>query len=320
MRKIVIGLAIVGALAFAGWQLVGGAAGVVDVALPAFPDYPPPAERLTAGAEGPPLLRLDHALRLRRPDRDLSHATPTSGRGTLFLPAEASPGSPAPAMVLLHGSGGISPGREMETAEWLASQGIAGFVVDYYDPRGVTPETNYMLRVLSITEFGRGGRRLWRAPPALVPPGPRPRAHRRDGVLVRRHGDAARHGRARAARAGARPPGLRGPRRRLRPLLPGLGHPRDERGPAPDPPRHRGRLQRPGRLRRARGRAAGTGNPGDGPRLRRRRPRLGGRRPARARPRPTWRAARSPTTRRATRTSRAATSRSIRPAHREPSD
>jgi dienelactone hydrolase len=83
----------------------------------------------------------------------MSQAIPTTGVGTLMLPDAASPGSPVPAMIVVHGSGGISPGREMEYGKLLAANGIAAFVIDYYLPRGATEDVNYMLRVLSITEF-----------------------------------------------------------------------------------------------------------------------------------------------------------------------
>ena len=83
----------------------------------------------------------------------MDDARPTTGVGALFLPDEATPEHPVPAMVLLHGSGGITPGREMEYGTLLERHGIAAFVVNYYAPRGITDETPYMLRVLSVTEF-----------------------------------------------------------------------------------------------------------------------------------------------------------------------
>ncbi len=56
-------------------------------------------------------------------------------------------------MVILHGSGGISPGREHEYAKLLKENGIAAVAVDYYQPRGVTEDTNYMMKVNAVTEF-----------------------------------------------------------------------------------------------------------------------------------------------------------------------
>ena len=75
-----------------------------------------------------------------------------TGKGTLFMPANASVENPVPAMIILHGSGGIKEGREFEYAKLFADSGIAGFVVDYYSPRGITEETSYLHKTLSATE------------------------------------------------------------------------------------------------------------------------------------------------------------------------
>jgi dienelactone hydrolase len=123
-------------------------------AVPPFPDFPSPVTDLSSGQSGEIYYATSTPF-----DLDVLLAdherTPTTGFGTLFLPdaADASDAAPVPAMVVLHGSGGISKGREMEYGELLASNGIAAFVVNYYTPRGVTEETNYMIRVLSVTEF-----------------------------------------------------------------------------------------------------------------------------------------------------------------------
>ena len=54
--------------------------------------------------------------------------------GSLALP----PGNaPAAAMVIMHGSGGIRPGREEAWAERLAALGVATFIVDSFTPRGI---------------------------------------------------------------------------------------------------------------------------------------------------------------------------------------
>jgi dienelactone hydrolase len=145
---ILIGLVAVGVVAFFG---LGGTTGLMARALPEFPDLPAPAERLGADAAG-----VIHFASSTPYDLDvildgMRHAIPTTGQGTLFLPDRASPDSPVPAMVLLHGSGGINPGRELPMGRLLADHGIAAFVIDYYLPRGVGDQTNYMLRV--VTEF-----------------------------------------------------------------------------------------------------------------------------------------------------------------------
>ena len=73
--------------------------------------------------------------------------------GDGFSPAGASAAQPVPAMVILPGSGGISPGREEEYAKLLNRHGIAAFIVEYYEPRGMTSDFSYMLRSGSVTEF-----------------------------------------------------------------------------------------------------------------------------------------------------------------------
>lgn len=123
----------------------------VKRAVPEFPKLPAPAANLTAERDGGIYYQtstpFDLDVLLADPDR-----LPTTGFGTLFLPREVGE-DPVPAMVVLHGSGGISKGREMEYGQLLADNGIAAFVIDYYLPRGVDDETPYMLRVLSVTEF-----------------------------------------------------------------------------------------------------------------------------------------------------------------------
>ncbi|MBK6289861.1 MAG: dienelactone hydrolase family protein [Gammaproteobacteria bacterium] len=80
-------------------------------------------------------------------------ATPTTGLGYLTVPEAASAQHPVPAMIILPGSGGISPGREREYAELLMRNGIASFVLEYYLPRGMTPDFPYLVRTSNVTEF-----------------------------------------------------------------------------------------------------------------------------------------------------------------------
>jgi dienelactone hydrolase len=55
--------------------------------------------------------------------------------GTLLLPAE--PAARVPAMVVAHGSSGVSDGREGWWARQLVSVGVATFVIDSFTPRGI---------------------------------------------------------------------------------------------------------------------------------------------------------------------------------------
>ena len=64
--------------------------------------------------------------------------------GELFLPAAKDHGQAFCAMVILHGSGGEWSGRGKRHAEFLIENGIAAFVVDTFEGRGlsVCPERN----------------------------------------------------------------------------------------------------------------------------------------------------------------------------------
>jgi dienelactone hydrolase len=122
------------------------------MAVPEFPTLPEPIADLSAGQSGTLYYATRTPFDLDVILGDLEAATPTTGVGTLFLP-DVEGSEPVPAMVLLHGSGGIKPGREMEYGQLLADNGIAAFVVNYYLPRGITDDTSYMARVLAVTEF-----------------------------------------------------------------------------------------------------------------------------------------------------------------------
>jgi dienelactone hydrolase len=151
-RWLAVPVAVV-AVGIGAYFMLGGAAGVVDAALPVFPALPPPTLRLTDEHGGEIYFATRTPTDLDVILADAAGSLPTTGMATLFVPDGASAAAPVPAMVVLHGSGGISPGREMEYGELLAENGIAAFVVDYYTPRGVTDETPYMMRVISVTEF-----------------------------------------------------------------------------------------------------------------------------------------------------------------------
>lgn len=147
---VVVVLAVVG---FGLFKLNGGMAGLVTLALPDFPKLPEPTTELVSGQDGEVYFASATPFDFDILINDMSLALPTTGVGTIFLPEGANPENPVPAMVVVHGSGGISPGREMEYGELLAANGYAAIIIDYYQPRGATKDVNYMLRVLSITEF-----------------------------------------------------------------------------------------------------------------------------------------------------------------------
>lgn len=119
--------------------------------LPEFPDWPEPVGSLGSEDEGVVYFATHSPF-------DLSvilagqRGVETTGRGHLSFPDGASP-EPLAAMVILPGSGGIKPGREHAYAEFLNRQGIAAFVLEYYAPRGLSEETNYLIRTGSVTEI-----------------------------------------------------------------------------------------------------------------------------------------------------------------------
>jgi acetyl esterase/lipase len=75
---------------------------------------------------------------------------PTTALGRLYLPPGTHPPRSVPAVVLLHGSGGILPSRELIYAPQLARIGVAALVVDSFGARrdrGI----EFLERVLNIT-------------------------------------------------------------------------------------------------------------------------------------------------------------------------
>ena len=67
-----------------------------------------------------------------------SRPRPTAvGQGQLVLPANLATDAKIPAVVLVHGSGGVYPEEVTFWAKLLNEQGIAAFVIDVFGPRGV---------------------------------------------------------------------------------------------------------------------------------------------------------------------------------------
>lgn len=75
---------------------------------------------------------------------------PTVTAEVTFYPARgASAEKPAPAVVLLHGAGGVSGAREGRYAREFAAQGVAAAVVDVFAARG---GGGFIERLITITE------------------------------------------------------------------------------------------------------------------------------------------------------------------------
>ncbi len=123
-----------------------------ELPLPPFPDYPEPQIALSENDKGVIYYPIKSPYDFSRVLNGYDNLNTHSGMGTLIMPEGASAEAPVPAMVILHGSGGIQDGREMEYAKLFAENGIAGFVVDYYAPRGVTETTPYVMKTMMATE------------------------------------------------------------------------------------------------------------------------------------------------------------------------
>ncbi len=123
-----------------------------SVDLAEMPKLPDPVAKLTDDSEGRIYFETkspyDFSRLLTGFDKLPSH----SGVGELYLPKGASAENPAPAIIILHGSGGIRPERETEYARIFNKMGIAAFILDYYTPRGDATESHYIRKILSATE------------------------------------------------------------------------------------------------------------------------------------------------------------------------
>ena len=73
-------------------------------------------------------------MELIQSDRPRPTAT---AQGQLVLPPNAPADAKLPAVVLVHGSGGIYPEQVTYWAKLLNDQGIAAFIIDVFGPRGV---------------------------------------------------------------------------------------------------------------------------------------------------------------------------------------
>lgn len=111
-------------------------------------DWPDPAtlpqvvqENVTIASSSPYLLT----------DVDTDRAPATTVKGILFLPPGPHALHSLPAVVMLHGSGGVLASRELTYGKQLAAMGIAVLVVDSFGGR---PErgSSYIERLLNITE------------------------------------------------------------------------------------------------------------------------------------------------------------------------
>ncbi len=125
---------------------------VKSLPLPPFPNYPTPKQSLSEDDDGVIYFATKSPYDFSRVLHGYDALPFMTGKGTLVLPSGASSENPVPAMIILHGSGGIKEGREFTYADLFAKNGIASFVVDYYEPRGVTADTPYVMKTMITTE------------------------------------------------------------------------------------------------------------------------------------------------------------------------
>ena len=76
---------------------------------------------------------------------------PTTAYGTLFLPPGQHPPRSVPAVVMLHGSGGVLAARELTYGKQLAAMGVVALAVDAFGARR-DRGTGFTQRLLNITE------------------------------------------------------------------------------------------------------------------------------------------------------------------------
>ncbi len=82
---------------------------------------------------------------------DLAQAPKVAARATLFMPpGRHKPGS-LPAVIMLHGSGGVLWAREMTYSRQLAAMGVAALVIDVFAARRELG-MGFVDRLLNITE------------------------------------------------------------------------------------------------------------------------------------------------------------------------
>jgi dienelactone hydrolase len=80
---------------------------------------------------------------------DAAAAEPTEADVVFYPAVGASAAAPAPAVVLLHGAGGVSDGREGRYAEEFAAQGVSVAVIDVF---GARDGGGFVERLINTTE------------------------------------------------------------------------------------------------------------------------------------------------------------------------
>lgn len=75
----------------------------------------------------------------------------TSAKGWLYVPPDATARTPAPAVIMLHGAGGVLTNRSPRYGAQLAKMGVAALVIDVFGSRR-DRAVGFIDRLLNITE------------------------------------------------------------------------------------------------------------------------------------------------------------------------
>lgn len=82
---------------------------------------------------------------------DMKSAPPATARATLFMPAGKLRPRSVPAVVMLHGSGGVLSARELTYGRQFAAMGVAALAVDVFAARRDLGQ-GFIDRLLNVTE------------------------------------------------------------------------------------------------------------------------------------------------------------------------
>lgn len=116
---------------------------------------------------GPAMSQIKEILEFTSPSRK----GPVTVRAELFLPDSIPAGSRVPAMVIHHGSGGVSNTREYAYAREFTKMGVASIIPDSFTPRGVktTVEDQSTVSTNDMIADAFGALKLAAAHPRLDP-------------------------------------------------------------------------------------------------------------------------------------------------------
>ncbi|MEO1192126.1 MAG: dienelactone hydrolase family protein [Pseudomonadota bacterium] len=83
---------------------------------------------------------------------DVDEESPTTAQARLYLPPDASAEQPVPAVILLHGAGGVLSTRELTYGPQFAEQGVAALIINSFAPRRDFA-SGFFQRLFNVTEI-----------------------------------------------------------------------------------------------------------------------------------------------------------------------